>query len=80
MVSGQVARPLVMKYILNEAVREIDQMTRKICRLFANLQLPAATAVTRSRQDIGIIERWDVSTNSSPLFHGGIIPLMPLSA
>lgn len=58
MFSSQVALSLTMKYILNETVRQIDQIIRKICRLFANLQLPTATAVTHSRQDIGIIERW----------------------
>lgn len=58
MFSGQVALSVMMKYILIETVRQIDQIIHKICRLFSNLQLPTATAVTHSRQDIGIIERW----------------------
>lgn len=56
MFSSRVAASLMMKYILNETVRDIDQIILKICRLLANLQLPAA--VTQSSQDIGNIEHW----------------------
>lgn len=56
MFSSQVTASLVMKYILKETVRDIDQIIHKICRLLANLQLPTATAVTHSSQDIGNIK------------------------
>lgn len=76
MFSSQVAVSLMMKYILNETVRDIDRIIHKICRLLANLQLPTETAVIHSSQDIGNIER---GPNSSLLFYAGFISLMPLS-
>lgn len=77
MISSQVAVSVMMKYILNETARDIDQIIHKICRLLANLQLPAATAELHSRQDIGNIER---GTNSSRLCYAGILSSRPLSA